>query len=100
MRTFDMNLFHAVRAIRAAVPHFERRGGGSVVTIASVSGVKPATRAQYGAAKAGEIFLAGALGITIADAETKAARRAASTGSGGNEINAMRQNLRSILFVR
>lgn len=34
---------------------------------------------------------------TIADAETKAARRAASTGSGGNEINAMRQNLRSIL---
>lgn len=33
----------------------------------------------------------------IADAETRAARRAASTGSGGNEINAMRQNLRSIL---
>lgn len=30
-------------------------------------------------------------------ASTKAARRAASTGSGGNEINAMRQNLRSIL---
>ena len=34
---------------------------------------------------------------SIADAETKAARRAASTGSGGNEINAMRQNLRSVL---
>lgn len=33
----------------------------------------------------------------IADAETKAARRAASTGTGGNEINAMRQNLRSVL---
>lgn len=30
-------------------------------------------------------------------ASTKAARRAASTGSGGNEINAMRQNLRGIL---
>jgi 3-oxoacyl-[acyl-carrier protein] reductase len=61
LRTFDLNLFHAVRAIRAAVPHFEARGGGSAVTIASVSGAKPGPRAQYGAAKAGEIFLAGAL---------------------------------------
>jgi hypothetical protein len=34
---------------------------------------------------------------TVADASTRAARRAASTGSGGNEINAMRQNLRAIL---
>lgn len=34
---------------------------------------------------------------TVADASTRAARRAASTGSGGNEINAMRQNLRGIL---
>ncbi|MCC7367478.1 MAG: SDR family oxidoreductase [Chloroflexi bacterium] len=65
-RTFDLNLFHAVRAIRAAVPHFERRGGGSVVTIASVSGVKPGPRSQYGAAKAGEIFLAGALAWELA----------------------------------
>lgn len=66
VRTFDLNLFHAVRAIRAAVPHFERRGGGSVVTIASVSGAKPGPRAQYGAAKAGEIFLAGALAWELA----------------------------------
>jgi 3-oxoacyl-[acyl-carrier protein] reductase len=66
MRTFDLNLFHAVRAIRAAVPHFEQRGGGSVVSIASVSGVKPGPRAQYGAAKAGEIFLAGALAWELA----------------------------------
>lgn len=33
----------------------------------------------------------------LTEARDKAARRAASTGSGGNEINAMRQNLRSIL---
>jgi 3-oxoacyl-[acyl-carrier protein] reductase len=65
-QTFDLNLFHAVRAIRAAVPHFEKRGGGSVVSIASVSGVKPGPRAQYGAAKAGEIFLAGALAWELA----------------------------------
>jgi 3-oxoacyl-[acyl-carrier protein] reductase len=61
VRTFDLNLFHAVRAIRAAVPHLQQRGGGSVVSIASISGWKPGPRAQYGAAKAGEIFLAGAL---------------------------------------
>ena len=65
-QTFNLNLFHAVRAIRAAVPHFEARGGGSVVTIASVSGSKPGPRSQYGAAKAGEIFLAGALAWELA----------------------------------
>jgi 3-oxoacyl-[acyl-carrier protein] reductase len=65
VQTFELNLLHAVRAIRAAVPHFEQRGGGSVVTIASVSGSKPGPRAQYGAAKAGEIFLAGALALEL-----------------------------------
>jgi 3-oxoacyl-[acyl-carrier protein] reductase len=65
VQTFELNLFHAVRAIRAAVPHFERRGGGSVVTIASISGIKPAPRAQYGAAKAGEIFLSSALALEL-----------------------------------
>jgi 3-oxoacyl-[acyl-carrier protein] reductase len=66
MHTFDLNLFHAVRAIRAAVPHFEARGGGSAISIASVSGSKPGPRSQYGAAKAGEIFLAGALAWELA----------------------------------
>jgi 3-oxoacyl-[acyl-carrier protein] reductase len=65
-QTFDLNLFHAVRAIRSVVPHMAQRGGGSVVTIASISGWKPAPRAQYGAAKAGEIFLAGALAWELA----------------------------------
>ena len=65
-RTFDLNLFHAVQAIRAAVPHMAARGGGSVVNVASISGWKPAPRAQYGATKAGEIFLAGALAWELA----------------------------------
>ena len=67
VRTFDLNLFHAVRAIRAAVPHMQARGGGSAVSIASISGWKPGPRAQYGAAKAGEIFLAGALAWELAE---------------------------------
>ena len=66
-QTFDLNLFHAVRASRAAVPHMTKRNGGSIVTISSISGWKPANRgAQYGATKAAEIFLAGALAWELA----------------------------------
>ena len=61
VRTFDLNLFHAVRMIRASVPQMVKRGGGSAVSICSISGWKPGPPAQYGAAKAGEIFLAGSL---------------------------------------
>ena len=66
VRTFELNLFHAVRAIQAAAPHMIARGGGSVVTIASISGWKPGPRAQYGTAKASEIFLAGSLAWELA----------------------------------
>jgi 3-oxoacyl-[acyl-carrier protein] reductase len=66
LKTFDLNLFHAVRTIRAAVPHMQRRGGGSAVSIASISGWKPAPTAQYGAAKAAEIFLASSLAWDLA----------------------------------
>lgn len=34
---------------------------------------------------------------TVVDALTKAERRAASSGTGGNEVNAVRQNIRAIL---
>jgi 3-oxoacyl-[acyl-carrier protein] reductase len=70
-RTFDLNLFHAVRAIRAAVPHMQARGGGSAISIASISGWKPGPTAQYGAAKAAEIFLAGALAWELAAARIR-----------------------------
>jgi len=67
-QTFDLNLFHAVRASRAAVPHMKKRYGGSIVTISSISGWKPANRgAQYGATKAAEMFLAGALAWELAE---------------------------------
>lgn len=65
--TFDMNLFHAARAIKAAVPHMENRGGGSAVTISSISGWRAGPGALYGTTKAAEIFLAGALAWELAD---------------------------------
>lgn len=61
IQTFETNLFHAVRAIRAAAPAMLERGGGSVVVISSISGWKPGPRAQYGTSKAAEIFLSGSL---------------------------------------
>lgn len=67
MQTFDLNLFHAVRATRAALPHFKKRGKGSVVTISSISGWKPApSGAQYGSTKAAEMFLSNALAWELA----------------------------------
>lgn len=66
VKTLEVNLVHAVRAIRAAAPHLTAAGGGSVVIIASISGFKPGPRSQYGAAKAGEIFLASALARELA----------------------------------
>jgi 3-oxoacyl-[acyl-carrier protein] reductase len=65
-RTFHLNTLHAVRAIRTAVPHMKQPEGCSAVIIASISGWKPAPRPQYGAAKAAEIYLAGALARELA----------------------------------
>lgn len=64
--TFEFNVGHAARAIRACVPHMQQTGGGAVVIIASISGWKPAPRPQYGAAKAAEIYLAVELGRELA----------------------------------
>ncbi|HLI69763.1 MAG TPA: SDR family oxidoreductase [Ktedonobacteraceae bacterium] len=60
-RTFDLNVLHAVRTSRAVVPYMQRRGGGSIVIISSISGYKPSPSVQYGSAKAAEIFLSRAL---------------------------------------
>lgn len=63
--TFELNLFHAVRATRSALPHMSP--GSTVLTVSSISGWKPAPKAQYGSAKAAEMFLAGALAWELAE---------------------------------
>jgi 3-oxoacyl-[acyl-carrier protein] reductase len=71
-RTFDLNVGHAVRAVRAAVPHLRQPnqqqvgGGGAVVIVSSISGWKPAPKVQYGAAKAAEIYVASAFARELA----------------------------------
>ncbi|WP_420822250.1 SDR family NAD(P)-dependent oxidoreductase [Streptomyces antioxidans] len=59
--TWELNVGHTARLVKAAVPHLRRAGGGSVVVIASISGWKPGPQAQYGAAKAAQIQLAASL---------------------------------------
>ncbi|MFF5258285.1 SDR family NAD(P)-dependent oxidoreductase [Actinomadura viridis] len=50
---FEFNLFSAVRAIRAALPHMIARGGGAIVNVSSGNARQPAPmNVDYNAAKA------------------------------------------------
>lgn len=64
--TYAVNVLHAAHAVRCAVPHFERRGGGSVVIVSSITGWKPGPKSSYASAKAAEIHLAAALAQELA----------------------------------
>ncbi|QFQ95132.1 SDR family oxidoreductase [Streptomyces phaeolivaceus] len=59
--TWDLNVGHAARLVRAALPGLRAAGGGSVVLIGSISGWKPGPPAQYGVAKSALIQLAATL---------------------------------------
>jgi 3-oxoacyl-[acyl-carrier protein] reductase len=63
---FDQTLFPAIRASRLAVPHMRRRGGGSIVMIASIWGRESGGRMTYNAVKAAEISLAKSLARELA----------------------------------
>ena len=64
--SLDQTLFPAVRASRLAVPHMRRRGGGSIVMIASIWGRESGGRMTYNAVKAAEISLAKAMAQQLA----------------------------------
>src|SRR5947199_2581593 len=63
---FDQTLFPAIRASRMAVPHLRRRGGGSIVMIASIWGRESGGRMTYNAVKAAEISLGKAMARQLA----------------------------------
>ncbi|HEU4536679.1 MAG TPA: SDR family oxidoreductase, partial [Polyangiaceae bacterium] len=66
VQTYELNVGHAVRCLRAALPHLVRAGGGSVVLVSSISASRPGPRPQYGAAKAAESFVAASLARELA----------------------------------
>jgi 3-oxoacyl-[acyl-carrier protein] reductase len=63
---FDQTMFPAIRASRLAVPYLRRRGGGSIVMIASIWGRESGGRMTYNAAKAAEISLAKSMAQQLA----------------------------------
>jgi len=62
----DQTLFPAVRASRLSVPEMRKRGGGSIVMIASIWGRESGGRMTYNAVKAAEISLAKAMAQQLA----------------------------------
>jgi 3-oxoacyl-[acyl-carrier protein] reductase len=63
---FDQTLVPAIRASRMAIPHMRRRGGGSIVMIASIWGRESGGRMTYNAVKAAEISLAKSMAQQLA----------------------------------
>jgi NAD(P)-dependent dehydrogenase (short-subunit alcohol dehydrogenase family) len=66
--TFALNAGHAAELIRAGLIHLRAAGGGSVVIISSITGMRPAPRTAYAAAKAAEIHLAATAAQELAPA--------------------------------
>jgi 3-oxoacyl-[acyl-carrier protein] reductase len=77
--TYAFNAGHAAELIRAGLPHLGTAGGGSVVIISSVTGIDPAPRTAYAAAKAAEIHLAATAAQELASANIRV--NAVSPGS-------------------
>jgi 3-oxoacyl-[acyl-carrier protein] reductase len=64
--TFALNAGHAAELIRAGLPHLRAAGGGAVVIVSSITGLRPAPRTAYAAAKAAEIQLAATAAAELA----------------------------------
>jgi 3-oxoacyl-[acyl-carrier protein] reductase len=63
---YEQTLLPAIRASRLAVPHMRRRGGGSIIMIASIWGRESGGRMTYNAVKAAEISLAKSMAQQLA----------------------------------
>ena len=61
----DQTLLPAVRASRLAVPHMQKRGGGSIIIVASIFGREAGGRMTYNVVKAAEISLAKSLALQL-----------------------------------
>ena len=70
-QAIDQTLMPAVRASRLAVPHMQRRGGGSIVIIASIFGREAGGRMTYNAVKAAQISLGKSLAQQLASSNIR-----------------------------
>lgn len=66
-KTFDVNVKGYMRTIRACVPLMRRRGGGKIINLASIAGVRPQPgMGVYCTSKAAVIMLTQALAVELA----------------------------------
>ena len=66
-KTFDVNVKAAVMASRVAAPHMRRRGGGSIVNVASLGGLRPwPSYVAYCASKAALVMATECLALALA----------------------------------
>lgn len=64
---FDVNVKAAVMASRAAAPHMQRRGGGAIVNLASLGGLRPwPHHLAYSASKAALVMATRCLAVALA----------------------------------
>jgi len=77
--TFALNAGHAAELIRAGLPWLRASDHGAVVIISSITGMRPAPRTAYAAAKAAEIQLAATAAQELAAARIRV--NAVSPGS-------------------
>lgn len=66
-KTFEVNIMGAFWLIQAAVPHMRAGGGGKIINVASVNGLRPGTmQGVYSATKAAVINLTQTLALELA----------------------------------
>jgi NAD(P)-dependent dehydrogenase (short-subunit alcohol dehydrogenase family) len=66
---FDVNVKAAIMASRAAAPHMRRRGGGAIVNVSSLGGLRPwPSHMAYCASKAALLMATECLAVALAPA--------------------------------
>jgi len=66
MKILDTNVMGAVRVCRAVAPHMEQQGGGKIINLASIAGLRPSPgMGVYGVSKAAIIMLTQTLAIEL-----------------------------------
>jgi 3-oxoacyl-[acyl-carrier protein] reductase len=78
-RVFALNAGHAAELIRAGLPHLRAAGGGAIVIISSIRGMRSAPPTTYAVAKAAEINLASTAAQELASSNIRV--NAVSPGS-------------------
>ena len=71
-KTFDVNVKGYVRMVRACMAPMQARGGGAVINVASIAGIKPETgMGVYAVSKAGVLMLTQVLAVELAPANIR-----------------------------